>query len=346
MGHAVQVNVVAGLPFLPLTLLFLERAARATPLRNVTLAGLSLGTQCLGGHPQVVLMSAALGAGYALVRLWPARLSARDLVRPAGLVALFVAIGAGISAVYYLPMAELAAPVGASRGRLEPRERGDVRTATAASRDRGLARSSSSTRRRAPTRGPGTRPRWRLYAGLSTLVLAGIALVSRPRDPLVRFFAAAALIALMLALGDATPLHRLLHSLPVVRGLRAPARYVLLVDASLAVLAALGLDSLQKAKGTTAPRRAGLVLAAAAVLDRRPAPRDALLAGPAGGGRLARCGAGPAALPRSWPPTPGSLRCGWWRPPPGSGGGRARGRRDGGRRPASCSWPRTSRPSP
>jgi hypothetical protein len=78
------------------------------------------------------------------------------------------------------------------------------------------------------------------YAGIPTLVLAGVALWSRPRDPLARFFAAAALVSLLLALGDATPLHGLLHSLPVVRGRRAPARYVLLVDASLAVLAAWG----------------------------------------------------------------------------------------------------------
>ena len=61
VGHAVHVNVVAGLPFLPLMLLCLERAARGAPLRNVTLAGLSFGLQCLGGHPQVALMSVALG---------------------------------------------------------------------------------------------------------------------------------------------------------------------------------------------------------------------------------------------------------------------------------------------
>ena len=89
-------------------LLFLERVARTAPLRNVALAGLSFGLQCLGGHPQVALMGAALGVGYALFRLWLPRMSARDLVRPFGLIAVFVAIGAGISAVYYLPMAELA----------------------------------------------------------------------------------------------------------------------------------------------------------------------------------------------------------------------------------------------
>ena len=265
VGHAVQVNVVAGLPFLPLSLLFLERAARAAPLRNVTLAGLSLGTQCLGGHPQVVLMSAALGVGYALVRLWPARVSARGLARPAGLVTAFVAIGAGLSAVYYLPMAELA--------RQSVRPEGGLSYAKAVTYALPLPHLVTAVSpffffdaQTGAYQGAWNPAEMALYAGLPTIVLAGIALVSRPRDPLARFFAAAALIALLLAVGDATPLYGLVHALPVVRGLRAPARYVLLVDASLAVLAALGLDSLQSGAGATVPRRARFVPAVAAVL--------------------------------------------------------------------------------
>lgn len=265
VGHAVHVNVVAGLPFLPLMLLFLERAARGAPRRNVTLAGLSFGLQCLGGHPQVALMSAALGVGYALVRLWPPRMSARDLARLAGLVALFVALGAGISAIYYLPMAELAGQSvrpegGLSHARAVAYALPLPHLVTAVSPFFFFDASTGAYQ------GAWNPVEMALYAGLPTVVLAGIALWSRPRDPLARFFAAAALIALLLALGDATPLYGLLHSLPIFRGLRAPARYVLLVDAALAVLAALGLDSLQNEAGATVSRRARLVLAAAAVL--------------------------------------------------------------------------------
>ena len=265
VGHSVHVNVVAGLPFLPLTLLFLERAARAAPLRNVALAGLSFGLQCLGGHPQVALMSAALAVGYALVRLWPPRMSARGLARPVGLIAVFVAIGAGISAVYTLPMAELA--------RQSVRPEGGLSYARAVTNALPLPHLATAVSpflffdaSTGAYQGAWNHAEMALYAGLPTLVLAGIALWSRPRDPLARFFAAAALIALLLALGDATPLHGLLHTLPVFRGLRAPARYVLLVDAALAVLAALGLDSLQNEEGPTVTRRARLLLAVAAVL--------------------------------------------------------------------------------
>jgi hypothetical protein len=265
VGHAVHVNVVAGLPFLPLMLLFLERAGRAAPLRNVTLAGLSFGLQCLGGHPQVALMSVSLAAAYGLLRLWPSRMSARDLARTAGLMAVFVAIGAGISAVYYFPMAELAGQSvrpegGLSHARAVAYALPLPHLVTAVSPFLFFDASTGAYQ------GAWNPVEMALYAGLPTVVLAGIALWSRRRDPLARFFAAAALIAVLLALGDSTPLHGLLHSLPVFRGLRAPARYVLLLDAALAVLAALGLDSLQKEAGATVPRSARLVLAAAAVL--------------------------------------------------------------------------------
>ena len=201
-------------------LLFLERAARAAPLRNVALAGLSFGLQCLGGHPQVALMSAALGVGYALVRLWPPRMSARDLARPVGLVAVFVAIGAGISAVYYLPMAELA--------RQSVRPEGGLSYARAVTYALPLPHLATAVSpflffdaSTGAYQGAWNHAEMALYAGLPTLVLAGIALWSRPRDPLARFFAAAALIALLLALGDATPLHGLLHTLA---GLPRPSR--------------------------------------------------------------------------------------------------------------------------
>jgi hypothetical protein len=265
VGHAAHVNVVAGLPFLPLMLLFLERAARAAPLRNVTLAGVGFGMQCLGRHPQVALMSGCLSLGYALFRLRPPRMSARDLAQSGGLMAVFVAIGVGISAIYYLPMAELA--------------RQSVRLEGGLSHARAVAYAlplphlvtavspffffDAST---GDYQGAWNPAEMALYAGLPTLVLAGIALGWRPRDPRVRFFAAVALVSLLLALGDATPLHGLLHSLPVFRGLRAPARYVLLVDTAFAVLAALGLDSLQREASATVPRRALLVLAVAAIL--------------------------------------------------------------------------------
>ena len=59
-----------------------------------------------------------------------------------------------------------------------------------------------------------------------------------------------------------TPLHGWVHALPVFRSLRAPARYVLLLDFALAVLAARGLDALRE-KGVVATRALWAVAGAA-----------------------------------------------------------------------------------
>jgi hypothetical protein len=45
-----------------------------------------------------------------------------------------------------------------------------------------------------------------------------------------------------MALGKYTPIYSLVHSLPVLGGLRVPARFILLANFSLAALAAIGLQ--------------------------------------------------------------------------------------------------------
>ena len=185
-----------------------------------------------------------------------------------------------------------------------------------------------------------------LYAGLPTLVLAGIALVSRPRDPLARFFAAVALIALLLALGDATPLHglaplaarrpRLSRAGPLRAARGRVARRARGAGARLA----------PEGEAGAVPRRARLVLAPVAGLTPRPAPRGAALARTAGGGRLARCGLGQrrsraARRPRLAPSALAGLDRGLALATAALSAGRR-----GGRRRAPCWWPPTSRPSP
>jgi len=262
VGHSVHVNVVAGLPFLPLCLLFLERARKAAAIRNIVLAGVSWGLLCLGGHPQVALMAAVLGSTYGILRLWPGRATAPALMGLSGRIALFLLIGAGLSAVYYLPMAELASQ--------------SVRPEGGLSRDQAVAYSlplphlvtAVSPFFFFDAKVGGYWGAWNpaemaLYSGLATVTLAMAALWMRPRDSLVRFLAGVAAVSLVLSLGDATPLHGWTHWLPVFRSLRAPARYVLLLDFAVAVLAALGLDALREASGATARRVASGVAIAA-----------------------------------------------------------------------------------
>jgi hypothetical protein len=81
------------------------------------------------------------------------------------------------------------------------------------------------------------------YIGVLPLILAALAVVLR-RDRLTRFFLGLAIISLLLALGGFVIPHGWLYLLPGFDKLRAPARFIYLLDFSLAALAALGLDAL------------------------------------------------------------------------------------------------------
>ncbi|MBM3127892.1 MAG: YfhO family protein [Chloroflexi bacterium] len=85
------------------------------------------------------------------------------------------------------------------------------------------------------------------YLGVLPLLLAFLALVLR-RDAPTRFFGALALIGLALALGGYAILHGWLYQIvPGFGQLRAPARFIVLMDFALATLAAFGFDALLRA---------------------------------------------------------------------------------------------------
>jgi len=81
------------------------------------------------------------------------------------------------------------------------------------------------------------------YIGVLPLILAGLAVLLR-RDRLSRFLLGLAITSLLLAFGGYTILHGWLYLLPGFDRVRAPARFIYLLDFSLAALAALGLDAL------------------------------------------------------------------------------------------------------
>jgi Bacterial membrane protein YfhO len=81
------------------------------------------------------------------------------------------------------------------------------------------------------------------FVGVVPLLLAGLAFRRKWRDS-AWFFFVLGLLGLLIALGQYTPIYSLIHSLPVLGGLRVPARFILLTNFSLAALAALGLQRL------------------------------------------------------------------------------------------------------
>ena len=91
------------------------------------------------------------------------------------------------------------------------------------------------------------------YAGILTLILAAAAIVWRPNRQTF-FFVTAGLFFLLLALGPATPVYPFLAQLLPAIPFQVPARFVLLSNFCLAVLAALGLDALSSAESLSKRR--------------------------------------------------------------------------------------------
>ncbi len=91
---------------------------------------------------------------------------------------------------------------------------------------------------------------WELQAwpGIIPLYLALLAALAL-RAPPARFHAAAALIALILAMGKYTLFGKLLVWLPLLQNFRIPARFLFIFGFSVAVLAGLGLETLLSAVG-------------------------------------------------------------------------------------------------
>ncbi len=81
------------------------------------------------------------------------------------------------------------------------------------------------------------------YIGVLPLILAALAVLLR-RDRLTRFLVGLAIVSLLLAFGGYTILYGWLYLVPGFDKVRAPARFIYLLDFSLAALAALGLDAL------------------------------------------------------------------------------------------------------
>jgi hypothetical protein len=86
----------------------------------------------------------------------------------------------------------------------------------------------------------------------------------------VRFWAAAALVAVLLALGDFTPLHKLMHHMPVYNLFRVPHRLWFIVHLAWSLLTALGLKEVLSGEGNSRRWYAHWMLGSLCVLVLAP----------------------------------------------------------------------------
>lgn len=270
--HLNLVNAAAMLPWL---LLATHRLVeRPSPRRTAGLA-FAVALTIAAGHPQVGYYALLAVIPYGLWRLHARRCVTRAAGVPTRLllvIGLAVAaslVGAALVAAQLLPTLELlrvstrgsaiafedatAYPFGwgSLLGFLFPFRLGNPATA---SYPPGIARLGVF---------------WEnaVYLGLLPLGLAIVApFVSRRRSE-VAWFLGFAGVSLLLALGSATPLYRLVYeTVPWIRSFRFPARFALYAELALAVSAAYGLDGiLDRIAGRARPRFAIAAVAIAAV---------------------------------------------------------------------------------
>jgi hypothetical protein len=230
--HVGNLNIVAVAAWLPWAFGALHEALHRSSPGWAIAAGVLVGVAALAGHAQMLLMS--LGV-LGLYTLWHTLRSAGRRWAPVGLLTLALGVAFGLSALTIIPAIELTQYTARARLTYESAAQFSLPWA-------GLAGLFSPL-----TFGRGALHFWAPwdrvelgYLGVLPLLLAGYA-VARSRQGLPAFMLLLAAVGLLVALGHQTPLHRWLYQwVPGFAQLRVPARFILVTDFALAVLAAHG----------------------------------------------------------------------------------------------------------
>jgi hypothetical protein len=259
IAHIGNLNLIAVAAWLPLSFLALHHAIMASDHRAgsgyALVGGVLLGIGTLAGHGQMTFLLATYLGCYALFRA----VSERSLWSILALLILGIT-AVGLAAINLIPSLEAV--------QYSVRAEFDATRATGYALPwRGLlGLFAPDFYGRGQVRFWGDWPRVEYgYVGVMTLFLAGVAVVS-DRSRLTRFFSLAALLFAILALGDNTPLYPLLVRLVPAFPFQVPARFVLLLDFSLAGLAAIGVAQLMERPRALRSYLIGTALVTTAVL--------------------------------------------------------------------------------
>lgn len=237
--HFGNLNMIAVAAWLPLIFLFYHRAMLERRLSRAAWAGLFFGIATLAGHIQITLFIALALALYTIYQMVTTPSPLSPLSSPLSTLALTMVVAIGVSALVLLPSYEMASHT--LRAALDYNQASQY--SLAPGQLIGLLAPNFFGRDPRHHWSPWERVEVG-YIGVLPLVLALLVVLLR-REKLVRFLLGLAVLSLLLALGGYSILHGWLYRWgPGFAGLRAPARFVYLMDFALAILAALGLDAL------------------------------------------------------------------------------------------------------
>lgn len=248
--------------------LALRVADRPEQLRWGLLLGGAVGCQYLGGYPQFVLYTLYLVLALATWRLASAWRRGAGGLRGAHLVAgtVSIVVAAGVAAPQLLPAYELAQR--ATRG-------STALTAKEIDPYHAIRGSAATPLLQSVVAAEASRwPPALVAAGPVGLVLLLVALFDRRHRGAVAFFASVLLVAMLLALGQHTPLFTAYLALPGSTLFRVPDRFAVLATLGLAVVVGFGIDALARRTGATAV--ACLAVAVVLLLGAALAPPAAI----------------------------------------------------------------------
>jgi hypothetical protein len=249
--------MIQAAPWLPWLLIACERLRAAPRLRWIGFGAGAVALALFAGHPQIPAYMLAVAAAYVG---WRSLLVRPPAGRLRAVAASAAALGAGVllALPQLLPSAELTAhSVRAELSfadfvdlALTPHQLAELlfpMLSAALFADTHDARYVAIFEQAS-------------YAGVLALGLAGAALGACRRDALAAFWALVAGAALLLMLGDLTPLAWLAYHVPPFSFFRICVRYSFVFDFAVAVLAAIGLSRLQRGAGRRAARVVALAL--------------------------------------------------------------------------------------
>ena len=257
VAQLAHINIAQVAAVLPWVFWALEAYARGGGRRWGVLISVFVALQAFVGHQQTLFYSLELVAAYAVVMA----LTGREARSRYLLSLAFVAAGMLLAAVQILPTFELL------RNSLRADATYEFFTSFSLPRRGALTffapyvmGGGDGRLFRAPYVGPPFYAEMVGYVGALGLMLALAALLVR-RDARSLFWACAAAVAFLLALGGYAPfgLYELIYQVPVLNLFRVSARHLMEVEFALAVLAGRGVTALQSARGQGRALRVAIV---------------------------------------------------------------------------------------
>ena len=265
VGQIGHINVVQTGACLPWVLWALDGYGATGRRKWGVLLAAFVALQTFAGHQQTLAYSLLLAAAYSVASAYAARESRSRYLWSLALLAA----GVLLAAVQILPTFELL------RNNLRADPSYDFFTSfslpprmLATFLAPYVAGGGDGRLFRAPYVGPPYYGELAGYVGSLGLMLAACAVVFK-RDARTKFWTAAALVCLALALGRYAPLkfYKLIYYVPVLNLFRVPARHLMEAEFALAVLAGRGLTAVAAARaGGRGPRRAAAVAACVVLL--------------------------------------------------------------------------------